>query len=119
MNRISILVAGALTLMPAVALAHAHLDHAQPPVGAKVSAAPSAVSLWFTEAVEPKFSSIVVQDAKGAAVQAGAVEGAPDNTAVLRVKLKTLSPGAYKVLWKVLSVDTHRTQGSFGFTVAP
>jgi hypothetical protein len=35
----------------------------------------------------------------------------------LRVPLKTLPPGTYKVIWRVLSVDTHRTQGDFTFRV--
>jgi copper resistance protein C len=30
-----------------------------------------------------------------------------------------LPPGNYKVFWKVLSVDTHHTEGSFGFEVKP
>ena len=108
-----------LSLLPAVAQAHAHLDHAQPAAGAKVAQVPHEVSLWFTEAIEPKFSSIVVQDAKGNAVQDGKAEGAADNTAELKVKLKALKAGAYKVMWKALSVDTHRTQGTFSFTVVP
>ncbi|MFZ0103951.1 MAG: copper resistance protein CopC [Pseudolabrys sp.] len=37
----------------------------------------------------------------------------------MRVPLKTLPKGTYKVLWHVLSVDTHRTQGDFSFRVAP
>ena len=109
----------AMLLVPAAALAHAHLDHAQPAANAKVTQAPAEVSLWFTEAVEPKFSSIVVQDAKGTAVQDGKAEGGAGNTAVLKVKLKALKAGGYKVTWKVLSVDTHRSQGTFTFTVAP
>ncbi|MBS0245350.1 MAG: copper homeostasis periplasmic binding protein CopC [Proteobacteria bacterium] len=108
-----------LSLLPAAALAHAHLDHAQPAAGTRLTQAPHEVSLWFTEAIEPKFSSIVVQDAKGTAVQDGKAEGAADNTAELKVKLKSLKAGVYKVNWKVLSVDTHRTQGTFSFTVAP
>jgi methionine-rich copper-binding protein CopC len=35
----------------------------------------------------------------------------------LHVALKPLSPGTYKVIWRVLSVDTHRTQGDFTFRV--
>jgi hypothetical protein len=35
----------------------------------------------------------------------------------LRVALKPLPPGTYKVIWRVLSVDTHRTQGEFTFSV--
>lgn len=108
----------ALVLAPVSALAHGHLDRAQPAVGSTV-AAPKEVSLWFTEAVEPKFSSIVVQDAKGTAVQLGKAEVAADNKANLKIKVKPLVPGVYKVMWKILSVDTHRTQGSFSFTVAP
>lgn len=99
--------------------AHAQLDHAQPGAGVKLTVAPAVVDLWFTEAVEPKFSSIVVQNAKGASMQNGAAMAAPGNSAQLSVKLKPLPPGVYKVLWKVLSVDTHRSQGSFSFTIGP
>jgi methionine-rich copper-binding protein CopC len=113
------MIALALALAPVTALAHGHLDHAQPAVGAKVAAAPSEVSLWFTEAIEAKFSSIVVQDAKGTAMQIGKAEVAADNKANLKIKVKPLPPGVYKVTWKILSVDTHRTQGTFSFTVAP
>jgi copper resistance protein C len=35
----------------------------------------------------------------------------------MRVGLKPLSPGTYRVRWHVLSVDTHRTEGSFTFHV--
>lgn len=101
------------------ASAHAQLDHAQPGAGAQLKVAPAVVDLWFTQAVEPKFSSIVVQDTNGTAMQDGAVLPAPGNTAQLMVKLKPLAPGVYKVLWRVLSVDTHRTQGSFSFSVGP
>jgi hypothetical protein len=30
-----------------------------------------------------------------------------------------LKPGVYKVIWHAVSVDTHKTQGSFQFTVKP
>ncbi len=113
-----LLIAAALALTPVAALAHGHLDHAQPAIGSTV-AAPKEVSLWFTEAVEAKFSSIVVQDAKGTAMQIGKAEVAADNKANLKIKVKPLPPGLYKVTWKILSVDTHRTQGTFSFTVAP
>lgn len=109
----------AIAFASAPAFAHAHLDHAQPAPGAKLATAPNEVAIWFTEAVEPKFSSIVVQNAKGVAMQTGAAALAPDNRAQLSVKLRQLSPGTYKVLWRVLSVDTHRSQGSFSFSVGP
>jgi hypothetical protein len=107
----------ALLLSPLPAWAHAHLEHASPAVGSTVSPAPQEVVIWFSEALEPKFSSIEVHDANGAAVQDGVATLAKDNTAKLHVPLKPLPPGTYTVIWHVLSVDTHRTQGDFSFTI--
>jgi methionine-rich copper-binding protein CopC len=112
-------VSAAFALAPVVAFAHAHLDHASPAVGSTVAQAPKEVSLWFTEALEAKFSAIEVRDAQGTAVQTGPATLAHGNTAQLRVPLKPLKPGTYKVIWRVLSVDTHRTQGDFTFRVGP
>lgn len=108
-----------LALLPMAALAHAHLDHASPAVGSAVAQPPKEVSLWFTEALEAKFSTIEVHDAQGRPAQAGPATLARDNTAQLRVPLKPLSPGTYRVIWRVLSVDTHRTRGDFTFHVGP
>jgi methionine-rich copper-binding protein CopC len=109
----------AFALAPLAALAHAHLDHASPAADSTVAQAPKEISLWFTEALEPKFSTIEVRDSEGTAVQAGPAMLARDNTAQLSVPLKPLKPGTYKVIWRVLSVDTHRTQGNFTFHVGP
>ena len=38
---------------------------------------------------------------------------------VLTVSVGNLPAGTYKVTWKVTSVDTHKTHGSFTFTVQP
>jgi methionine-rich copper-binding protein CopC len=112
-------IGAALALLPVAAFAHAHLDHASPAAGSTVAQPPTEVSLWFTEALEAKFSTIEVRDAQGRSVQAGPATLARDNTAQLRVPLKALSPGTYKVIWRVLSVDTHRTEGEFTFRVEP
>ena len=98
------------------AFAHAHLDHAAPKVGSTVAQAPKEVVLWFTNQLEPAFSSIDVRDEKGAAVTSGKAVLGGDRTQ-LRVPLKALPAGTYKVIWRVLSVDTHRTQGDFTFRV--
>jgi copper resistance protein C len=116
---IAIVLGVGLALAPIAALAHAHLDHATPAVGSTVAQSPKEVSLWFTEALEAKFSTIEVRDAQGKPMQAGPATLARDNTAQLRVPLKPLPPGTYKVIWRVLSVDTHRTEGDFTFRVGP
>jgi len=113
-----IAVFGALAA-PRAAYAHVHLDHASPAVGSTVASAPTELMLWFTETLELAFSSIEVHDAKGAAFQAGKAKVDPANRTQLRVPLNPLPPGTYKVIWRVLSVDTHRAQGDFTFRVGP
>ncbi len=98
---------------PTMVLAHANLDHASPAVGSTVASSPSEVTLYFSEKIEPKFSGAEIHNAAGARVDHGA--SASGNS--LRIGVKTLPPGTYGVSWHVLSVDTHKTQGSFSFTV--
>ncbi len=107
-----------LAAAPGNGFAHAFLDHAAPRVGSTVSPAPREMVLWFTQKLEPAFSSIEVRNESGASVTAGKASVGGDGTQ-LRVSLKALSPGTYKVIWRVLSVDTHRTQGDFSFHVGP
>lgn len=102
-----------LTASIATANAHARLDHASPAVGGTVSAPPGQVTLFFTELLEAKFSGAEVRNASGARVDGGS--GASGKT--LRIGLKGLSIGSYTVSWHVLSVDTHKTEGSFSFRV--
>ncbi len=116
---ITLAVALSMALTPMPAFAHAHLDRAQPKAGSTVTPAPAEVVLWFTEALEAKFSTVTVHDAKGQSVQAGPATLDPGNRAQLSVPLKPLAPGTYKVIWRVLSVDTHRSRGEFTFRVGP
>jgi len=105
---------GLLLLRPPPAQAHAFLDHAEPRVGSTV-ASPPALTLQFTEPVEPAFCRVEVVGPAGNPIEIGAVEHpAP---AALRVALPPLSPGDYTVQWAVVSVDTHPTEGRFTFSV--
>ncbi len=110
--------AAALALWTGPAWAHAFLDTAVPAVGSTVHQAPSQVVIDFTQGIEPLFTTIVVTDAGGARVDTGGVHLDGDNTHAA-VALKPLGAGTYKVVWHATSVDTHKTQGSFRFTVAP
>jgi copper resistance protein C len=107
-----------LCAMPTLAEAHAFLDHTSPRVGNTVMPAPKEVVLWFTQKLEPAFSSIEVRNEQGASVTTGKATVVGDRTQ-MRVPLKALAKGTYKVLWHVLSVDTHRTEGDFSFHVGP
>jgi copper resistance protein C len=113
------LILPAMLLAASPAFAHAFLKSSSPPVGANVPVAPKAVTIDFTEGVEPTFSTIEVQDAQGKRVDAGHPHLVNGNQSRLAVDLPKLPPGQYTVTWHVTSVDTHKTEGNFHFTVSP
>jgi copper resistance protein C len=115
---IGLLAPVTLVLAAHGAMAHAFLERARPGAGSQLRAAPTAVSITFTERVEPRFSQIEVMDAQGTRVDAGDLHAGADGKTLV-VGLGSLPPGRYAVKWQVLSVDTHKTQGDYDFTVAP
>jgi methionine-rich copper-binding protein CopC len=100
------------------ASAHAFLKASEPDVGSTVQQAPTQVQITFTQGVEPSFSTLQVKDASGARVDTGTPHLDGDNRH-LAVALKPLAAGSYLVVWHAVSVDTHKTQGTFSFTVKP
>lgn len=113
-------IAGVLLSGPVThAFAHAGLANAVPAPAAILSDAPAAVTLTFTEALEPEFSTIEVRDAKGARLDKADTHATPDDRKQIVVDLKPLPPGPYTVLWRATSVDTHRSNGTYPFTVKP
>jgi methionine-rich copper-binding protein CopC len=113
------LVLPALLLGAPAVLAHAFLDRAVPAVGSTVHQSPAEVRLRFTEAIEAALSTARVEDAAGHTVSTGPAKADASDRQVLVVPVGALAPGTYKVIWRVLSVDTHVTSGNFRFTVAP
>jgi len=57
--------------------------------------------------------------ASGTAVTTAPAHIDDASKSVLVLPLPALAPGSYRVMWRVLSVDTHVTEGSFRFQVAP
>jgi len=110
--------ASAMTFV-SLAGAHALLDHATPAVGSAVRASPAQVKLWFTQKLEPAFSSVRVLDRRGKQVDKGDSQVDRADATLLHVSLPQLAPGTYRVTWRVLSVDTHVTEGDFTFNVIP
>lgn len=117
MRTIKLGLALALLGSAAPVLAHGELVAAMPPPGAAVSGSPANVRLQFSEGIEAKFSGLEVVTAAGQRVPIGraAMQGATVTVPIAA----PLAPGAYRVNWHVLSVDGHRTTGSFTFEVRP
>ena len=101
----------------AAAQAHAFLEHTSPAVGSVVPTAPSIVTLWFTQDLEPAFSGVTVTNEAGQRVDLGNAQIPRVSPAELQIGLKPLAPGTYLVSWHVVSVDTHPTEGTFTFEV--
>ena len=100
-----------------MALAHAHLVRATPAVGSTVPRAPSEVVLHFSEKLENVFSSVVVRDSGGNPIDKGDAHVDDADRAMMKTSLPPLAPGVYKVEWKALSTDTHKSDGDFTFKV--
>lgn len=112
-------VAALLLLVGGEAGAHSFPERAEPRVGAVVHVPPGQVRIWFDGDLEPAFSRVTVTRSDGQAVDLGDARVDPQSHRLLRVGLPALPPGTYRVRWSVVSVDGHRTQGDYTFTIAP
>ncbi len=105
-------------LLTAPVFAHALLARSVPEANATLDRVPAQIELFFTETLEPSFSTITVLDSGGAQVDNGDSKLDPADTTHLTVSLRSLPDGVYTVAWKALSaVDGHVTTGSFPFAV--
>lgn len=88
-------------------------------MGSAQKTPPAGVRIWFDSGLEPAFSTLHVMNSDNQPVDKG--DGhvdAQDNT-ILEVSLPSLPAGKYHVYWVAVSVDTHRTEGDFSFTIEP
>ncbi|MFJ8203675.1 copper resistance CopC family protein [Micromonospora chalcea] len=107
----------ALLLVPATpAAAHNSLQEATPARDARLTTAPTQVTLRFLQRLNPAFTTITLRDATDRQVPASApaVDGA---TGTVTIE-EPLANGTYTVAYRVVSRDGHPVQGSYRFTVA-
>ena len=112
----ALLLAVAVAGVPLPALAHAFLERASPSAGQNLNVSPGRVELQFSEALEPSFSEVRVTDTHGRDMSAGAQVV---NGKEMDLPLKKLPSGRYRVTWRAVSVDAHRTEGKYNFLVGP
>jgi len=112
--------AGALSatgLSPGAASAHSLLVRSEPGRNATVTRAPERVKLWFSERIEPAYAKLSVWSQAGKQVDAGDAAVDSNDPTLLSVSTPALGPGRYTARFRVLSVDGHVVESSFGFTV--
>jgi methionine-rich copper-binding protein CopC len=105
------------TCLASPAFAHAFLEQATPSAGSQVRGSPTSITMTFSAPVEPRFSIIEIRDSQGNRMDTGSVH--PNDGKSIAVDLIAMPPGIYAVNWHATSVDTHKTQGRFEFTVRP
>jgi methionine-rich copper-binding protein CopC len=96
--------------------AHAHLRTPSPAADSTV-AAPSELRLSFSEGVEPAFSDVTLVNGSGATVKTQLHRAEGDDSVLVAEPVSPLGTGSWEVQWKVVSVDTHRSEGHYRFTV--
>ena len=111
-----VLIAVILFAAASSAFAHSHPVSYDPAQNAMVST-PAAVTVHFSEALEPKFSSLKVMDAKGHQMNAVMSKVSASDAKVMSVALPKLMPGMYTVHWVSVALDGHRMEGNYTFTV--
>lgn len=79
--------------------------------------APVEVKLYFTERLEPAYSSVRVVNARGAQVDRRDSHVDRSNPVLLRATLPPIPAGTYKVIWRVLSIDADVIEGGFTFRI--
>ncbi len=108
----------AASLMATSASAHPTLKSANPAAEGAAASAPIEIRLNFSEGVIAKFSSVEVKDQGGKKIATGKVATDPKDQKQLVVPLQApLKAGTYIVRWNVVSVDTHRVNGTYSFKV--
>lgn len=98
------------------AFAHAHLKSQTPAANSSVSGL-NDLRLNFSEGVEAKLTHVTVTD-DGKPVAIKTIETDPNDKKLLIVTpQQPLKPGSYRVEWHAVSVDTHKSEGTYEFKV--
>jgi len=99
-------------------LAHAKYERSDPGRRSVVARSPDEIKIWFSEQLEPAYSTIVVKTKAGDPVTDEKAFVADDGTGKLLIlKLPKLEPGKYSVFYRVLSVDGHIVDSKFKFRI--
>jgi copper transport protein len=110
-----------LVALPVRVAAHAQYDHSLPAANARLPSGhpPSMVQVWFTEQIEPAFSSLTVYNQAKQRVDAHNSHVVANDSFSMIVSLPPhLTDGAYTVVFENVSLDDgHHVGGAFSFVV--
>ena len=100
---------------------HAQYDHSLPAANARLASgqSPAQVQVWFTERIEPDFSSLAVYNQARQRVDENNSHVALNNQYSLIISLRPhLADGPYNVVFQNVSLDDgHHVIGAFSFVI--
>lgn len=112
------LILMALPMLARPSYAHAVVLRAEPAANARLTEAPYEIRMWFSEPLEPAYSSIELYDSLGMVINIPPSYLDPTDDRQIVLMVGELSDGLYTVAWRnVSSADGHRVTGSFPFIV--
>jgi copper resistance protein C len=69
----------------------------------------------FSKGVELKFTKVKLTGPGMKAIDTGPAKLDPGDNTLLTIPITTLPDGKYKIDWRVVSTDGHKTNGTYGF----
>jgi methionine-rich copper-binding protein CopC len=113
------LLAVVLPLHSAPLARHTRLVRSEPAADSTLRQAPTAIQLWFNEAVPLAATRVRLLDAAGTAVALAPLrrDSASASQPVSAALSTALANGSYRVEWVTASRDGHAVSGRFAFTV--
>lgn len=109
----------ALAFWPAQAHAHLKLESSKPAQGDTVRTSLSEISIVFTQAVDPRYTTVSLVDEAGQEITLGTLVPVGEGKTYEFIYRMThpLVSGAFVVRWKTAGTDGHVVTGSFDFVV--
>lgn len=103
---------------PVQLFAHAKLVRSEPAKGASIAQPLSQVRLWFSETPSIALSTVSIIAPSGDTVRLTRLRlDAEDKRLLLANVPKLLSPGVYRIAWRIVAGDGHPKYGSIDFSI--
>ena len=111
-----VLVAASAAAFASRPVLHASLVSSEPAAKSHVATAPARIRLVFSEPIEGKLSRITLTRSGGTAFAVPAA-GDPRDVHAVIAPSDSLTPGAYRLEWRIVSADGHPVDGTFVFAI--
>jgi copper resistance protein C len=115
LRRLSVLSLAILVSATVSVFAHMKTSKMEPGANATLTAPPSRIQVWFTQAPDPKVSKLELAGSAGTVKLTG-FRVTPEKSIVAQIE-GVLADGRYTTRWQAAGTDGHVQKGEYGFTI--